>query len=110
MESHNVQKILEKWHIGPVAAIEPTPFGEKTLFVTTADNGCFVLKETHDRERSQREYALLQELSQAGVSVLVAITLLFTAFWLDIRNDEDAAKNTESLLYWLSDNRQTLVV
>jgi Ser/Thr protein kinase RdoA (MazF antagonist) len=74
MISHNVKEILEKWHIGPVAKIEPTPCGERTSFVITVDNECFVLKETHDRVHSQREYALLRELSQAGVSVPAPIT------------------------------------
>ncbi len=89
MTSHNVKEFLEKWHIGPVVAIEPTPFGGKTLFVTTDDNECFILKETHDRARSQREYALLCELSQAGVSVPLPIPAV-DGDWYAVDNEGQA--------------------
>ncbi|MCP4540564.1 MAG: phosphotransferase [Chloroflexi bacterium] len=82
-------KILEKWPIGPVATIEPTPGGDRTSFVTTVDNEYFVLKETHDRVRSQREYALLRKLSQAGVSVPLPITAV-DGDWYVVNNKGQA--------------------
>jgi Ser/Thr protein kinase RdoA (MazF antagonist) len=70
-----MEEILEKWHIGPVATSEPTPFGGgKTSFVTTVDGDCFVLKARPDPVHAQREYALALELSKAGVPVPVPIT------------------------------------
>lgn len=70
-----MKRILEKWPIGPIATIEPTPLGGgKTSFVTTDDGECFVLKKKPDQMRSQREYVLSRELSQAGVPVPVPIT------------------------------------
>lgn len=69
-----MKEILEKWPIGPVAAIEPTLFGGgKTFFVTTVGGGCFVLKSKPNPVHARREYALSLELAKAGVSVPVPI-------------------------------------
>ncbi len=54
-------------------------------------------------------YSLSPQERLAVYGVLVVIELLFIAFFVDTHN-EDAAKNTERLLYWLSANRETLVV
>jgi Ser/Thr protein kinase RdoA (MazF antagonist) len=69
-----VKGILEKWPIGPVAVIEPTPVGGSTSFVTPVDGDCFVLKERVDLARVQRECALLPELAKAGIPVPIPIS------------------------------------
>ena len=62
-----MKEILDKWPIGPVATIEPTPVGDSTFFVTTIDGDGFVLKERANLGRVQRECALLPELAKAGI-------------------------------------------
>jgi Ser/Thr protein kinase RdoA (MazF antagonist) len=68
-----MKEILDKWSIGPVATFESTPVGDSTLFVTTVDGACFVLKERADLARVQRECALLPELSKAGIPTPIPI-------------------------------------
>jgi len=67
-----MKEILEKWSIGPVAAIEPTPVGS-AFFVTTVDGEGFVLKKRKKLARVQRECALLLELPKAGIPAPVPI-------------------------------------
>jgi Ser/Thr protein kinase RdoA (MazF antagonist) len=45
----------------------------------------------------------------AVYGVLVATEFIFIAFWLD-RGDEDNARSSERMLYWLVENREALVV
>ena len=46
---------------------------------------------------------------QAMYGVFVIIELIFIAFWMD-RHNGDAARQSESLLYWLATNRDALTL
>lgn len=67
-----MKEVLDKWPIGPVAAIEPTSVGS-AFFVTTVDGDGFVLKKRTNLARVQRECALLPVLAKAGIPAPVSI-------------------------------------
>jgi Ser/Thr protein kinase RdoA (MazF antagonist) len=46
----------------------------------------------------------------AVYGVLVTTQFIFIAYWLDKHSDEDNARSSERMLYWLVENRKDLIV
>jgi hypothetical protein len=60
--------------------------------------------------RGYSEYCrLAASVRLAAYGVLVAIELIFVAFWLD-RHNEDPAMQCEGLVHWLATNRDALAI
>ena len=69
-----MEKVLEEWSIGAIDTIEPVPNGRGRLSLVKASEGdSFVLKKESGLVRSESGYALLRNLSQAGVPVPVPV-------------------------------------
>ena len=97
-----MEELLEKWDIGAVTTMESVPsVGGRTWLVKTIDDRCFVLKETLDLIRSEREHVLLLRLSEAGIPVPVPIVTA-RGGW--------CASDREERVFWLYPKLPGLVI
>jgi Ser/Thr protein kinase RdoA (MazF antagonist) len=86
--------------------------------------GAILVDGFEDAEKAQKWPALLRSMVRgyetvrplssterlAVYGVLVTTQFIFIAYWLDKHNDEDNARSSERMLYWLVENRKALIV
>lgn len=77
-----MEKLLRRWNIGNVRAVEPiSSYWGKTSLVKAVDGHCYILKEKLDLSQTEQESNLLSSLSKVGAPVAVPVHTVDSAWY-----------------------------